>query len=73
MPRGDEALAGNHKPVESPVGRVLPDVLRTGFSAAALSTLALPPSLAAASKAVLRTVRTLTLSLLCTVAMALPA
>jgi hypothetical protein len=41
--------------------------------AAAVSTAAEPPVAAAASKPVVRTVMTLTLSLLCTVAMALPA
>jgi hypothetical protein len=42
-------------------------------TAATLSTVALPPAEAAGSKPVVRTVSTLILSLLCTVAIALPA
>ena len=52
-----------------PTKRLLP----LAATAGTLSTAALPPVAAAASKAVVRTVMTFTASLLCTVAMALPA
>ena len=54
----------------------LPDEARlaaVGRRRATLSTAALPPVAAAASKPVVRTVMTLIASLLCTVAIALPA
>ncbi|MCY1555933.1 hypothetical protein D9M68_926380 [compost metagenome] len=48
-------------------------LLPASAAAAAVSTAAEPPVAAAASKPVVRTVMTFTLSLLCTVAIALPA